>query len=52
MSFDTFDFNGELFASYGVGLRYKTPIGPIRFDVARPVDDSSYQFHFSIGQVF
>lgn len=40
----------------GVGLRYYSPIGPIRVDVgvplnARPTDDS-FQIYFSIGQAF
>ena len=40
----------------GLGLRYYTPIGPIRFDVAVPLDkktdDKSYQIYISIGQAF
>lgn len=40
----------------GLGLRYYTPIGPIRLDVAVPLDkkddDSDYQFYISIGQAF
>lgn len=50
----------ELFTDFqwaaGLGLRYYTPIGPIRFDVAVPLDkkddDSDYQFYISIGQAF
>ena len=50
----------ELFTDFqwavGLGLRYFTPIGPIRFDVAVPLDkkddDSDYQFYISIGQAF
>ena len=50
----------ELFQDFqwaaGLGLRYYTPIGPIRFDVAVPLDkkdgDSDYQFYISIGQAF
>ena len=44
----------ELRYSAGVGLRLDTPIGPIRFDVARPVDDvdTDIQFHISVGQAF
>jgi translocation and assembly module TamA len=35
----------------GVGLRYRSPVGMIRLDVARPLDDSpdSFRVHISIG---
>lgn len=35
----------------GVGLRYRSPVGMIRFDVAHPLDDSadSFRLHISIG---
>lgn len=40
----------------GVGLRYLTPIGPIRFDLATPVNkrngDKLLAFYISIGQAF
>jgi outer membrane translocation and assembly module TamA len=44
----------------GVGLRYKSPIGPIRFDVGFKLDrrelggalEHRRVFHFSIGQAF
>lgn len=39
----------------GVGLRFRTPIGPIRFDVATPVFEGiklQPQFHISVGQSF
>lgn len=41
----------------GVGLRYYTDFGPIRFDVATPLTqkdnlDQNYQFYISIGQAF
>jgi translocation and assembly module TamA len=42
--------------SAGLGLRYYTPIGPLRLDVAFPIDprpsDDSFQFYVSIGQAF
>ncbi len=43
--------------SVGIGLRYTTPIGPLRFDVAVPLNrrrdiDPSFQIYFSIGQSF
>ncbi|MCG8653085.1 MAG: outer membrane protein assembly factor [Pirellulales bacterium] len=41
----------------GLGLRYYTAIGPIRLDVARPLNrrddiDDSFEFFISIGQAF
>ncbi len=44
----------ELRYSVGTGIRYKTPIGPIGIDFARPVFDSEtkWQIHFNIGHSF
>lgn len=42
----------------GVGLRWLTIVGPLRFDVGyelnppEPARFAPYQFHFSIGQAF
>ena len=40
----------------GIGLRYFTPIGPIRFDVSTPLnkkhDDKEFQIYIGIGQAF
>jgi translocation and assembly module TamA len=41
----------------GLGVRYATPVGPLRLDVAIPVNrrqgvDSSFQFYISFGQAF
>lgn len=41
----------------GVGLRYYTPIGPVRADIAVPLNkrpgiDDSFQVYFSLGQAF
>jgi translocation and assembly module TamA len=40
----------------GLGVRYFTPIGPVRFDVAVPInkrpEDDSFQIYVSIGQAF
>jgi outer membrane translocation and assembly module TamA len=54
----------DLRYSVGPGLRYQTPIGPIRFDVGyqlNPIEgllvngqpqSRRLRFHFSIGQAF
>ncbi|MGH9311284.1 MAG: BamA/TamA family outer membrane protein, partial [Vicinamibacterales bacterium] len=51
-----FDF-GELRGSSGFGLRYRSPIGPIRVDLGfkmdrRELDTRRHVIHFSIGQAF
>lgn len=50
------EFFSDLQWAVGLGLRYYTPIGPLRFDVAVPLekkeDDRGYQFYISIGQAF
>ena len=42
--------------SIGLGIRYYTPIGPIRLDLAFPLNkrhiDNSFEAYFSIGQAF
>ncbi len=43
--------------SAGIGIRFFTPIGPIRFDVAAPIEDKNlelkdFQVYVSIGQSF
>lgn len=49
------DFSGLQYAA-GLGLRYYTPIGPIRFDAAIPLNprnnDDGYGLYISIGQAF
>jgi translocation and assembly module TamA len=53
---------GALKAGAGVGLRYYTPIGPIRLDVALPLQrrsgpnvanpDDSFEIYIGLGQAF
>ena len=46
--------------TYGFGLRYQSPVGPIRFDVGFKMDrkivggelEPRRALHFSIGQAF
>ena len=62
---DSFGFKlGDLRYAVGPGLRYQTPIGPIRFDVGYQLNPipgllvngseqtRRYRLHFSIGQAF
>ncbi|MDR2893223.1 MAG: autotransporter assembly complex protein TamA [Deltaproteobacteria bacterium] len=50
------DFGQDLQWGAGLGFRYYTAIGPVRLDVATPLnprnDDDSYQLYISIGQSF
>ena len=51
------DFEEDLLWGAGVGLRYHTPIGPIRLDVGFPLNrrkdiDDPVQIYVSIGQAF
>ena len=51
------NFGTDLAIGAGVGARYYTSFGPVRFDVATPINrkeitDSSYQIYLSIGQAF
>ncbi len=49
----TYKFH-DLRYAVGFGLRYRTPIGPVRIDIARPVADpkESFEYHLNIGQAF
>jgi len=50
------DFGESFRYGAGLGLRYFSPIGPLRFDVAVPLNkrgiDDRYEFYLSIGQAF
>ncbi|WP_415406856.1 translocation/assembly module TamB domain-containing protein [Sulfurovum sp. CS9] len=50
---DKFDFSGDVLFTGGVGVRYKTPIGPLKVDIGMNVRDTSqYGIQFQIGQSF
>jgi outer membrane protein insertion porin family len=46
----------EMKFSAGLGLRYNTPVGPLRLDYGFKLDrepgESKGEFHFSIGHAF
>ncbi|MBV8535147.1 MAG: BamA/TamA family outer membrane protein [Alphaproteobacteria bacterium] len=50
------DPGSHLFYGAGIGGRYYTPIGPLRLDIAFPINrrpsDSAFQLYISIGQAF
>jgi outer membrane protein assembly factor BamA len=50
------NFEFELFQSVGIGARYTSPVGPLRFDLGFPLDrrdgDESYRFYVGFGSVF
>ncbi len=50
------DFNEKFFIGYGGGVRYLSAIGPVRLDVAFPLDkresDRGYQLYIALGQPF
>ncbi|HSA82231.1 MAG TPA: autotransporter assembly complex family protein [Geminicoccaceae bacterium] len=50
------DFSETLRVGAGPGLRYFSPIGPVRLDIGFPVNardsDDSFQLYVSIGQAF
>jgi translocation and assembly module TamA len=49
-------FSGLFRVGVGTGVRYYTPIGPIRFDVAVPTNrrpnDDSFEIYIGLGQAF
>ncbi|MGD9162443.1 MAG: autotransporter assembly complex family protein [Desulfobacteraceae bacterium] len=52
-----FDKGEEIRWGTGIGVRYFTPIGPLRFDAGFPLNrrdgiDDSFQLYISIGQAF
>jgi outer membrane protein assembly complex protein YaeT len=57
LSENSFDFRwGHLRYGAGFGARYKSPVGPLRFDVGFPFQppkgDAHWQVYVSIGQTF
>ncbi len=55
LSLEPDNYSGKFYHSVGTGIRYITPIGPLRLDFGFPLDDKDrgdWVFHVSIGQVF
>jgi translocation and assembly module TamA len=50
------DFDDELRIGVGPGIRYFSPIGPLRLDIGFPVNprdsDDAFQLYISLGQAF
>lgn len=50
------DFDEQILWAAGVGARYFSAIGPLRVDIATPLNkrdlDDSFQFYISLGQAF
>ncbi|NKQ41791.1 MAG: BamA/TamA family outer membrane protein [Sulfurovum sp.] len=50
---EDYDFKGETINSTGIGIRYLTPIGPIKLDIGANIEDiDQYGISFQIGQSF
>ncbi|MBN2896212.1 MAG: BamA/TamA family outer membrane protein [Campylobacterales bacterium] len=46
-------YENHPYVTFGTGLRYATPIGPVAIDAGIDVNDPShYAFHFHIGELF
>ncbi len=43
------DKNTDLKMGAGVGARWLSPVGPIRLDLAVPLDESGFRIHFTLG---
>ncbi len=53
LSLDTDSYTEKFYPTIGTGIRYLTPIGPLRLDFGFPLEDrGEWVFHISIGQVF
>lgn len=53
LSKSSYDFNGEIISSAGVGVRYITPVGPLKIDIGSNIRDvSQFSIQFQLGQSF
>jgi translocation and assembly module TamA len=44
------DYEARL--GYGLGIRWKSPLGPLNLDVAHAEHDDTWRLHFSVGSLF
>lgn len=42
-------FNSKVKLGYGVGIRWISPVGPIRLDIAKPFENKGVRLHFTMG---
>jgi translocation and assembly module TamA len=53
LSAKSYDFSSDIITSAGIGVRYITPVGPLKLDVGTNVRDiSQYNIQFQLGQSF
>ncbi|MDD5359681.1 MAG: BamA/TamA family outer membrane protein [Sulfurovaceae bacterium] len=53
LSQNSYDFNGEIISSAGIGVRYITPVGPLKIDIGSNINDvSQFSIQFQLGQSF
>lgn len=53
LSKDSYEFSGEIISSAGVGIRYITPVGPLKIDIGSNIRDvSQFSIQFQLGQSF
>ncbi len=49
----SFEFTVDFIHAAGIGIRYLTPIGPVKLDFGMNIEDKNqYALHFQIGQSF
>ncbi|MBD3808557.1 MAG: BamA/TamA family outer membrane protein [Epsilonproteobacteria bacterium] len=53
LSSTSYDFNSEIISSAGFGIRYITPVGPLKIDIGSNINDvSQFSIQFQLGQSF
>ena len=53
LDIESFNLLDNIISSAGIGVRYVTPIGPIKVDFGMNIEDrSQHTLHFQLGQSF